>query len=77
MTPTPMSDALFFDTGPLRHFALNGWLGVQCSAIREGQLTVRIVEALADDLISGEYFLPFGPGGFRRWAQEERHIEYE
>ncbi|NUW45862.1 nucleotide-binding protein [Nonomuraea rhodomycinica] len=181
---TPPSDALVFDTGPLRHFAVNGWLGVLkflagdrpvivpesvehelkyqvhdhpalrqvldagwisvdrsndvtflmafaayeqrlvangrnrgecgvlalgktrgfetvlddsvprtiaeeegirvtatlpllCSAIREGQLTVPMVEALADDLIAGEYFLPFGPGGFRRWAQEQGLIEYQ
>lgn len=25
---TVLSDALVFDTGPLRHFAVNGWLGV-------------------------------------------------
>ncbi|MGW4638394.1 hypothetical protein ACWEN6_07695 [Sphaerisporangium sp. NPDC004334] len=52
-------------------------LPLLCRAIRERQLTLPMVEALADDLISGEYFLPFGPGGFRRWAQEEGHIEYE
>ncbi|MFC7380673.1 hypothetical protein [Sphaerisporangium rhizosphaerae] len=59
------------------HIRVTATLPLLCSAIREGQLTVRMVEALADDLISGKYFLPFGPGGFRRWAQEEGHIEYE
>lgn len=34
-----------------------------------------MVEALADDLISGEYHLPFGSGGFRTWALEQGLIE--
>lgn len=51
-------------------------LPLLCNAIREGQLTVAMVETLADDLIAGEYFLPFGPGGFRKWACEEGFIEY-
>ncbi len=52
-------------------------LPLLCNAIREGQLTVLMVEALADDLLTGAYYLPFGPGGFRRWAYEEGLIEYE
>ncbi|MEU4834324.1 hypothetical protein [Streptosporangium sp. NPDC023615] len=51
-------------------------LPLLCSAIRAGQLTVPMVEALADDLLAGKYFLPFGPGGFRKWALEEGLIEY-
>lgn len=51
-------------------------LPLLCNAIREGQLTVPMVEALADDLITGEYFLPFSRGGFRRWAIEAGLIEY-
>ncbi len=35
-----------------------------CQAIREGKLTVPMVEKVADDLISGEYYLPFGPESF-------------
>jgi predicted nucleic acid-binding protein len=52
-------------------------LPLLCNAIRGGQLTVLMVEALADDLLSGAYYLPFGPGGFRQWAHEEGLIEYE
>ena len=52
-------------------------LPLLCNAIREGQLTVPMVESLADDLIAGDYYLPFGPGGFRKWACEEGLIEYE
>ena len=36
-----------------------------------------MVESLADDLIAGDDYLPFGPGGFRKWACEEGLIEYE
>lgn len=52
-------------------------LPLLCNAIREGKLTVLMVEALADDLLTGAYYLPFGLGGFRRWAFEEGLIEYE
>lgn len=47
-------------------------LALLCNAIREGQLTVPLVEKLADDL-----YLPFGPGGFRQWAHQEGLIEYQ
>ena len=52
-------------------------LPLLCNAIREGQLTVLMVEKLADDLIAGDYYLPFSPGGFRTWAYEEGLIEYQ
>lgn len=47
-----------------------------CQAIREGRLTVSMVEKVADDLIAGEYYLPFGPGEFRRYALESGLIDY-
>ncbi|MDY6055031.1 nucleotide-binding protein [Micrococcus sp.] len=53
------------------HLDCTGTLGLLCHAIREGQLTVPLVESLADDLIMGEYRLPFPRGGFRRWAEEQ------
>lgn len=46
-------------------------LGLLCEAIRQGLLTVPLVSALADDLLENSYRLPFGPGGFARWADEE------
>lgn len=52
-------------------------LPLLCQAIRMKQLTVPLVEALADDLIVGSYYLPFGPGGFRQWALENGLIDYE
>ena len=52
-------------------------LALLCRAIREGQLTVPMVEKLADDLITGDYYLPFRAGGFRAWALQEGLIEYE
>ncbi|MBU8763309.1 nucleotide-binding protein [Micrococcus luteus] len=48
-----------------------GTLGLLCEAIRKEQLTVPMVESLADDLIMGDYRLPFGPGGFKCWAEQQ------
>lgn len=45
-------------------------LALLCEAIRDGLLTVALVSALADDLLASEYRLPFRPGGFKRWADE-------
>jgi predicted nucleic acid-binding protein len=45
-------------------------LSLLCDAIRQGLLTVPLVSALADDLLAGVYRLPFGPGGFEKWAAE-------
>lgn len=51
-------------------------LPLLCEAIRAEELTVPMVEHLADELIAGDYFLPFGPGEFRRWALEQGLIDY-
>jgi predicted nucleic acid-binding protein len=45
-------------------------LALLCEAVRGGLLTVRLVAALADDLLASQYRLPFGPGGFEAWAKE-------
>jgi len=64
------------DDGAARHAAQahgvshRGTLALLCEAVRLGLLTVPLVSALADDLISGEYRLPFKPGGFAKWAAE-------
>ncbi|WP_369371255.1 nucleotide-binding protein [Promicromonospora sp. Populi] len=52
-------------------------LPLLCEAIRAKQLTVPLVEALADDLIIGTYYLPFQPGEFRRWALEHGLLDYD
>ena len=39
-------------------------------AVQDGLLTVRLVSALADDLLRGEYRLPFPHGGYEKWAAE-------
>lgn len=52
-------------------------LPLLCKGIREGQMTVPMVESLADDLLAGAYYFPFGKGGFRQWAFHEGLIEYE
>nr|WP_276515381.1 nucleotide-binding protein [Actinomadura coerulea] len=48
-----------------------------CQAIRMKKLTMAMVEALADDLLEGEYHLPFGPGGFRRHVIEHGLLDYD
>ncbi|MFG1843691.1 MULTISPECIES: hypothetical protein [Micromonospora] len=53
-----------------RNVEVRRTLGLLCDAIREGLLTVPLVSALADDLMRDSYRLPFGPGGFARWADE-------
>ncbi|MGO3796753.1 MAG: hypothetical protein ACTJGR_06510 [Pauljensenia sp.] len=47
-----------------------------CSAIREGKLTVPMVEQVAGDLLEGDYYLPFAFGGFQGWALELDLIDY-
>lgn len=48
-----------------------------CQAVREKQLTLVMVEHLADDLLGGKYYLPFGPGGFRQHVLENGLLDYE
>ena len=50
---------------------------ILCDAIRAGKLTTVMVEALADALLESEYYLPFGPGGFRRHVLENGLLDYE
>ncbi|RCG21885.1 hypothetical protein DQ384_36025 [Sphaerisporangium album] len=45
-------------------------LALLCDAVDNGLLTLALVSALADDLLSSEYRLPFGPGGFLIWAKQ-------
>lgn len=54
-----------------RKVVIRRTLGLLCDAIRQGLLTVPLVSALADDLLRDSYRLPFGPGGFARWAEEQ------
>lgn len=48
-----------------------------CEAIRTKQLTTVMVEALADDLLKGKYYLPFGQGGFRRHVFENGLLDWD
>ncbi|MEO3857429.1 hypothetical protein [Acrocarpospora sp. B8E8] len=45
-------------------------LRLLCWSIRDGLLTVPLVAELADDLLFSKYHLPFRPGGFKLWAEE-------
>lgn len=47
-----------------------GTLALLCDAIREQKLTVAMVSHLADDLLIGDYRLPFEQGHFAQWADE-------
>lgn len=57
-----------------RTVAYRPTLALLCEAIRLELLTVRLVSALADDLIAGQYRLPFGPGRFEKWASENAEL---
>ncbi|WP_434743726.1 hypothetical protein [Micromonospora sp. SH-82] len=46
-------------------------LALLCDAIRQDLLTVKLVSALADDLLVSQYRLPFPAGGFESWATEQ------
>jgi predicted nucleic acid-binding protein len=54
-----------------RPVTLRRTLGLLCDAIHAGLLTVPLVSALADDLLEGQYRLPFRPGGFAEWCARE------
>jgi predicted nucleic acid-binding protein len=64
------------DDGPARAAArrygvrCQGTLRLLCDAYNEGQLSASVISEIADDLIAGEYRLPFKPGGFLAWARE-------
>ncbi len=50
---------------------------ILCDAIRAKQLTLPMVEHVADELLANEYYLPFGPGGFRRHVLENGLLDYD
>lgn len=52
-------------------------VAVLCDAIRAKQLTLWMVEQVADDLLANKYYLPFGPGGFRQHVLELGLLEYD
>jgi predicted nucleic acid-binding protein len=64
------------DDGPGRKAATargvqcQGTLALLCEAVREGQLTLPLISALADHLLESEYRLPFSRGGFEQWARK-------
>ena len=43
---------------------------ILCDAIRTKQLTLPMVEHVADELLTNKDYLPFGPGGFRQHVLE-------
>ncbi len=46
-------------------------LALLCEAIRSDLLTVKLVSAIADDLMATQYRLPFDSGGFAAWARDQ------
>jgi predicted nucleic acid-binding protein len=59
-----------------RNIPVTATVPLLCSAIREKTLTTPMVESLADDLLSGSYYLPFKPGGFRAHVLENGLLDY-
>ena len=52
------------------HVDLRPTLALLCDAIHAELLTVKLVSALADDLLATEYRLPFKRGRFEQWATD-------
>lgn len=50
---------------------------ILCDAIRAKQLTLPMVEHVADELLASKYYLPFGPGGFRQHVLEHGLLDYD
>ncbi|EPH02270.1 hypothetical protein HMPREF1531_01576 [Propionibacterium sp. oral taxon 192 str. F0372] len=50
-------------------------LSLLCDAINDGHLTRELVSALCDDLADSKYRVPFKPGGFIQWAEENGRIQ--
>ncbi len=65
------------DDGPARKIARDNdvthtcTLGLLCEALRENLLTIDLISTVADHLLEGEYRLPFGTGGFAKWAHDQ------
>jgi predicted nucleic acid-binding protein len=66
-----VDDRVAAKAGRSKGVTVRGTLALLCDAIRAGLLTVPLVSALADDLLVNEYRLPFQPGGFARWANDQ------
>ena len=61
---------------PRGRHPLRKTLGLLGEEIRENKLTLSMVEDLADDLLIGDYYLPFSRGGLRHWALQKGPIDY-
>lgn len=66
-----VDDRVAVNAAKVRHVRVRRTLGLLCEAIRKDLLTVPLVSAVADDLMANDYRLPFGPGGFARWAEQQ------
>lgn len=54
-----------------RHgISCRGTLSLVCDAVNQGQITIAMASALADDLLESEYRLPFKRGEFMPWAKD-------
>lgn len=66
-----VDDRVAVNAAKVRHVKVRRTLGLLCEAIHKELLTVPLVSALADDLLANDYRLPFHPGGFARWAEQQ------
>ncbi len=72
-----LDDAVPRSVAEERGIRVTATVPLLCAAIRARRLTTVMVEALADDLLAGTYFLPFSPGGFRRHVLENGLLDYD
>ena len=72
-----IDDATAYAITEKKNFRVTATVPLLCEAIRMKQLTTVMVESLADDLLQGEYFLPFGLGGFRQHVLVYGLLDYD
>ena len=72
-----IDDAVPREIAEERGIQVTATVPLLCAAIRSRKLTALMVEALADNLLESEYYLPFGPGGFRQHVLENGLLDYE
>ncbi|WP_328340390.1 nucleotide-binding protein [Micromonospora sp. NBC_00421] len=72
-----LDDAVPRQMAEERGLQVTATVSLLCEAVRTNRLAMPMVEYLADHLLEGEYYLPFGVGGFRHHVLENGLLEYD
>ncbi|MGV0581391.1 hypothetical protein ABQE57_22255 [Mycolicibacterium elephantis] len=72
-----IDDAIPFRIAEEKGIRVTATVPLLCRGIAAGRLTTVMVEALADSLLEGEYYLPFEKGGFRSHVLEHGLLDWD